>query len=177
MVVGAIPFMLIFRLLHIVAGVLWVGSVFLFVGFIAPSADEVGPSAQPLLTAVVKKRKLGKIIVGLAVTNVVAGWVMWLRNMSLYGSLQDWVTSSFGLVLTIGGVLATTAAIIATIVVGPSVERLIDLGSEIAKSGEPPSAEQQQRIAQLGGRLRTYGATVLALLLLTVVAMATARYW
>ena len=36
-------FMIVFRLLHIVAGVLWVGSAFLFVGFIGPSAAEVGP--------------------------------------------------------------------------------------------------------------------------------------
>jgi hypothetical protein len=57
--IAAATFMLIFRFLHIVAGVLWVGSVFLFVGFIGPSAAEVAPSGQRLLTAAVKKRKVG----------------------------------------------------------------------------------------------------------------------
>jgi uncharacterized membrane protein len=177
MIVAASAFMLTFRLLHIVAGILWVGSVFLFVAFIAPSADDAGPSAQPLLTAVMKKRKLGKVIVGLAVTNVVAGWVLWLKNMTIYGSLEAWVTLRFGLVLTIGGVLATTAAIIGMTVVAPSMERLIDLGHEVTTSGQPPSTEQLQRIAHLRGRLQTSGRTVLALLLLAIVAMATARYW
>jgi hypothetical protein len=74
--VAAMPFMLVFRFLHVVAGVLWVGSAFLFVGFIGPSAAEVGPSAGPLLHAVVKKRKVTKVITGLAAITVVAGWVI-----------------------------------------------------------------------------------------------------
>src|SRR5436309_12076327 len=112
------PFMLIFRFFHILAGVLWVGSAFLFVAFIGPSAAEVGPSAGPLLTAAVKKRKAAKVITGLGVTTVVAGWILWLRDMSLAGSIGDWVTSRFGLVLTIGGVLATITAVVGAVGVG-----------------------------------------------------------
>ena len=52
--------MILFRLIHIVAGTLWVGSAFLFVGIIGPSAAEVGPGALPLLQAAVKKRKVVK---------------------------------------------------------------------------------------------------------------------
>src|SRR6266700_5696111 len=72
-VIAAVPFMLVFRFLHIVTGVLWVGSSFLFVGFIGPSAVEVGPSAGQLLSAAVKKRKASKVIIGLGLTTVVAG--------------------------------------------------------------------------------------------------------
>jgi len=60
--IAAVPFMLVFRFLHIVSGALWFGSAFLFVGIIGPSAAEVGPSAGPLLSAAVKKRKVAKII-------------------------------------------------------------------------------------------------------------------
>jgi hypothetical protein len=69
-----VPFILVFRTLHILAGVLWVGSAFLFVGFIGPSAVEVGPSALPLLAAAVKKRKVAKVITGLGGVTVLAGW-------------------------------------------------------------------------------------------------------
>ena len=41
-------FWVVFRLLHIVAGVLWVGAAFMFGAFIGPSAAEVGPTAGPL---------------------------------------------------------------------------------------------------------------------------------
>ncbi|HYV01774.1 MAG TPA: hypothetical protein VEM93_05485, partial [Actinomycetota bacterium] len=113
--VATAPFFLVFRFFHIVAGVLWVGSAFLFVGFIGPSAAEVGPSAGPLLTAAVKKRRVVKVMTGLGVTNVLAGRVLWLRNMDLYGSLDNWVTSRFGLVITIGAVLASVSMFVGTI--------------------------------------------------------------
>jgi uncharacterized membrane protein len=51
---AADTFMIAFRFLHVVAGILWVGSAFLFVAFLGPSAAEVGPSAGPLMTAAVR---------------------------------------------------------------------------------------------------------------------------
>ena len=174
---AADTFMLVFRTFHILAGVLWVGSAFLFVGFIGPSAVEVGPSAGPLLTAAVKKRKVAKVITVLGAVNVIAGWILWLKNMSLYPSLGDWVTSSFGIVLTIGGVLATISAFVGAIGVGRNVERAVELGGEIAASGGPPTPEQQSRMDQLGRALERHGKTDLLLLVLAVLAMATARYW
>jgi uncharacterized membrane protein len=170
------PFMIVFRLLHIVAGSLWVGSTFLFVGFIGPSAAEVGPSAGPILHAAVKKRKVVKVITGLAITTVVAGWVMWLRDMNQVG-FGDWVTSSFGLVLTIGAVLATITAFVGVLGVGRNVERLVDLGAVVAVNGGPPSPEQQFEIDHLGAEIEKHGKLDLVLLLGAVIAMSTARYW
>ena len=176
-VIAAALFMLVFRFFHIVAGVLWVGSAFLFVAIIGPSAAEVGPAAGPVLTAAVKKRKAARVITGLGITNVLAGWILWLKDMSAYGSLGDWVSSRFGLVITIGGVLATISAFVGAIGVGLGVERLVDAGNEIAASGGPPSIEQQARIDHLSSGLERHGKIDLALLLLAVTAMATARYW
>ncbi len=174
---AASVFMLVFRFLHIVAGTLWVGSAFLFAAFIGPSAAEVGPSAGPLLRVVVKKRKVAKVILGLSVTTVLAGWIMWLRDMDQAGGLGDWLGSSYGLVLTIGGVLATIAGFVGYVGIGLNVERLVDLGGEVDASGGPPSPEQQSRMAHFQSQLEKAGKTDLVLLLLAVTAMATARYW
>ena len=170
-------FMLIFRFLHIVAGAAWFGASFLFVGFIGPSAAEVGPAAGPLLSVAVKKRKVAKVIQRLGMVTVAAGWIMWLRNLDLVGSLGDWVTSSYGLGLTIGGVLATVAFFTGYHGVGRNVERMVDLGDSIAASGGPPSPEQQHQMAHLGAELEKHGKLDLLLLVLAVSAMATARYW
>jgi uncharacterized membrane protein len=169
-------FMLIFRFLHIVAGAAWFGAAFLFVGFIGPSAAEVGPAAGPLLIVAVKKRKVSKVIVWLGMVTVTAGWIMW-RNLDLVGSLGDWVTSSYGLGLTIGGVLAPVAFFTGYFGVGRNVERMVDLGDEIAASGGPPSPEQQQQMEHPGAELEKHGKLDLLLLFLAVTAMATARYW
>jgi hypothetical protein len=170
-------FMIVFRFFHIVAGVLWVGSAFLFVGFIGPSAAEVGPSAGPLLTAAVKKRKVAKVITALGGTTVLAGWILWFHDMGAYGGLHEWTTSAFGIGITIGAVLATFAAFEGAMNVGRNVERLVDLGQEAAAAGGPPSPELQSRMATIGHHLEMHGKLDLIVLVLAVTCMATARYW
>lgn len=175
--IAVAPFMLVFRFLHIVSGALWVGAAFLFVGFIGPSAAEVGPSAGPLLSVAVKKRKVGKVITWLGMITVTAGWVMWIKNVSDYGGLGDWLGTHFGIGLTIGGVLATLTFFVGYLGVDRHVERLVDLGDRIAASGGPPSLEQQTEMERLGAGLEKFGKIDLGLLLLAVTAMSTARYW
>ena len=51
-------FMLVFRVLHIAAGVAWAGSVFLFVVLIQPSAAAIGPAAGPFMMELLGRRKL-----------------------------------------------------------------------------------------------------------------------
>lgn len=140
---AASTFMIVFRLLHIVAGALWVGSAFLFVGFIGPAAAEVGPSAGPLLTAAVKKRKVAKIITWLGMITVTAGWIMSIEHASDFGSVGDWVGTNFGLGITIGAVLASVTFFVGYLGVGRNIERLVDMGDELAATGGPPSPEQQ----------------------------------
>jgi hypothetical protein len=101
----------------------------------------------------VKKRKVPKVITGLGFTTVIAGWILWLRDLNDHGSLGDWLGSNFGLVLTIGAVLATIAAFLGAFGVGRNVERLVDMGDTVAASGGPPTPEQQARIEHLGGEI------------------------
>jgi hypothetical protein len=169
--------MIVFRFLHIVSGALWVGSAFLFVGFIGPSAAEVGPSAGPLMSAAVKKRKVATVITILGAVTVTAGWIMWFRDMNDYGGIGSWLDSAFGKGITTGAVLATITFFIGYLGVGRNVERLVSLGDEIATSGGPPSPEQAASLSRIGTALEKHGKLDLVLLLLAVSAMATARYW
>ncbi len=171
-----VPLMFVLRFFHIVAGVLWVGSAFLFVAIIGPSAAEVGPSAGPLLHVAVKERKVTKLISVLGMVTVAAGWLMWLYNAHHFG-LHTWVTWSFGIGITIGAVIATGAFFSGYYGVGRNVERMVDLGDEIRAAGGPPSDEQQSRMAALGAELKKHGQIDLVMLLVAVACMATARYW
>lgn len=170
------PFMLIFRFLHIVSGSLWVGSTFLFSGFIGPTAAELGPAAGPMLGGLVKKRKLPAVIKALSGVTVLAGWLLWFRDLDLYGGLGNWLGSSFGVVLTIGAVLATIAFVIGMVAIAPNVEKLVDLGAEIAGAGQP-TPEQGAEMGRTQKTLETASKIDLVLLLFAVSAMATARYW
>jgi hypothetical protein len=169
--------MLVLRFVHIVGGVLWVGAVFLLTMFVGPSAAEAGPSSGPLMSALVKKRRVGRVLGALAVTTVVAGWWMWLIGVAEVGSVESYVGSTFGLVLTIGGVLATIAAAVGIPGVARPTERLVDLGDEIRASGGPPTEAQRTEMDGIRAMVRRNGLIVLVLLILAVGAMATARYW
>ena len=170
------PLMIVLRLFHIVGGALWFGSAFLFAGFIGPAAAETAPASGVLMSAVVKKRRVAEVIKWLAITTVVAGWAIWLK-LGLAAGVDVWVTSTYGLVLTIGGVLATAAAYFGITGIGNNVEKLVAIGDEVAASGGPPTPEQGAEMARLGAEIQRHSKIDLALLFLAVAAMATARYW
>jgi len=177
MVADTHVFYVVFRLLHIVAGALWVGSAFMFGAFIGPSAAEVAPTAGPLFGVLVHKRKLPAVIEGLGGVTVLAGWIMWLGRMNEYGGIGNWLDTTFGQVLTIGAILATTAFFVGWFGVGKNVERLVALGDRIAAGGAPPTAEQGAEMGRIQKSLEVAGKVDLVLLLLAVAAMSTARYW
>jgi hypothetical protein len=129
------------------------------------------------MTAAVKKRRVTKAITALGGRDLRPGGMDPLaEEHELVPLTGDWGSSSFGLVLTSGGVLATISPFVGAIGVRRGVEQLIDARNEVAASGGPPTP-QQARIDKLSARIKRYGRIDLALLLLAVTAMATARYW
>jgi len=171
------PLMIVLRTFHILGGALWFGMAFLFTGFLGPAAGELGPAAGPVMSNLVKKRKIATVIAALAITTVIAGWTLWLKNALAYPSIGDWLTSPFGLVLTLGGIVATFAAQYGIRGIGNNVERLVAVGDEVAASGGPPTAEQGAALARLGAEIEKHSKVDIVLLFVAVFAMATARYW
>ena len=82
-----------------------------------------------------------------------------------------------GIVLTIGGLLVTFAGYYGITGIGNNVERVVELGDQIAASGGPPTPEQGARLAHLGAEIEKHSKVDLVLLFAAVFAMATARYW
>lgn len=169
-------FMVIFRILHIVFGVAWVGSLFMLVFFLQPSVAAIAPAGAPVMAELLGKRKFVDRIIQIASVTVVAGLVLYWIDWQDRGSFGDWVGSSFGLMLTIGMVLSLVALGVGVLGTRPNVVRLLALGRQVAESGGPPSPEVAAEIAAIQGRTKIFARTSLALLVLAVVAMATARY-
>jgi hypothetical protein len=139
MMLAAEPYMIVFRSIHILCGVLWVGSTFLFSVFIGPAAQEVGPSAGPLFHKLVVDRRVTKVITGIATATVAAGLFVYWRDWQLAGSLGDFVGTDFGLVLTIGAVLGITALIWGYLQVGERIEEMVEFAGRAMTDAGPPS--------------------------------------
>jgi putative copper export protein len=167
-------YMVVLRIVHVVAGVFWVGAVFLLIGFIAPTARELGPPAAPFLAHLAGKKRITEVILAAAGVTILAGLLMYWR---VSGGLDpDWIGSAYGLTLTIGAISGIVAFVIGLTVVRPTNNATLALGREIAEGGGPPTPEQAARMQALQARGRTTGRILLLLLLVAVAAMASAQY-
>jgi len=169
-------YMLVFRIVHILAGVAWVGSVFLFVVYLQPSAAAIAPAGAPFLAELLGRRRLVDGIIGMAATSVTGGLFLYWRDWHAYGSFGNWIGSAFGAVLTVGAVASLVALGIGVFVTRPNVVRLLALGRQVAQSGGPPPPEIAAEMGAIQTRLKIFARVSLGLLAVAVLTMATARY-
>ena len=173
---GTDGFMVLFRLIHIVAGVFWVGSLFLFVMFLQPAAAAIAPAGAPLMNELLGKRRLVDRIIALGVITIAAGLVMYWKDWHDMASFSDWIGSNFGLALTIGGLCAITALALGIFVTRPNLMRLLALGRQSAEAGGPPGPEVVAEIGAIQQRLKVFARIGFALLVVAVALMSTGRY-
>ena len=174
---AAEPYMLVFRILHIVGGVLWVGSTFMLSVFLGPSVAEVGPSAGPLMHKLVVERRVTQVITAIAIVTVVAGGFVYWHNVQIAGSLGDFVDTTFGLVLTVGAVLGIAAMFWGISRVGNKIEQMVHYADGAMPVEGPPPREVVAELDRRGATLKRDSIVDLALQLGAVLAMSTARYW
>jgi hypothetical protein len=165
---------ILFRLLHIVFGVLWVGGLGLLVMFILPAVGALGPVGGQFMQHIIKNTKLTTFMPAIGGVTVVSGFWLYWHDMSVSGGTFG--ASRQGMTLGLGGLLGTVALIVGGIMTGGSAGKIAKISSAAAAAGGPPSAEQMAQIGVLQARMRLGARISFALLLLAVVAMAVARY-
>lgn len=164
-------FAVVLRIIHIVAGVLWVGGAGLFFFYLEPAINRLGPDAEKFVDEVVNRRKIPIYFVTLSTLTVVAGVILYWRDFGLTIN-----TSPFGLALSLGGLTALVAWLGGNLLIPRTLGQLMAVGAEMKASAGPPSAELMSRMHAIQERLRLIGLIDIALLLFAVVAMASARY-
>lgn len=167
-------YLVVLRVLHILAGVFWVGASFMTILFLQPTAREIGPAAAPFMGHLAGKKRLADWVLGAAGLTILAGVLMYWR---VSGGLDpDWVASATGISLTIGAACAIAAFALGLSVVRPTILATLAVGREVAASGGPPTPEQQERLQALSKRSKDVGKVIVPLLVVAVIGMASARY-
>jgi uncharacterized membrane protein len=169
-------YMVIFRLIHILVGVAWVGSVFLLVTQIQPTAAAIAPAGAPFMFELLGKRRLVERIIGMGVVTVVAGLFLYWRDWHACPSFGDWIGSNFGATLTVGAIAAIAALSIGIAVTRPKVDQMLALMRQIGGSGGAPVPELVAQLGAIQARLRVAARASLVLLVIAVIAMSSARY-
>ncbi len=168
-------YMVALRIVHIATGVIWVGSLFVVVVFIQPSAAALGPAGAPFMSELRRRRFVDVVFID-ALFTVLAGAFLYWHDWHLFPSFGDWIDSSFGASLTVGGLLAIAGLGVAAAVTRPTIGRLVAVGKQVAESNGSPTPEAAARIGALQHRLVVAERVSFALVLSAVVAMASARY-
>jgi hypothetical protein len=164
---------IVLRLLHIVSGAFWVGSIVLAVLFIEPTAKAFGTTGERFLAYALFRMRLLPILVGAATVTIGTGAALyWIAS----GGLRvEWITTSTGLGFTAGALAALAAYAIALIVLKPQFDRLATLlDNPPASEVEAPSPLGESEMDE--AQLRRWSLIQVSLLLFAIAAMATARY-
>jgi uncharacterized membrane protein len=172
----ASAYMTVFRIVHIMAGIAWGGSVYLLVVYVQPSAAAVGPAGAPFMMQLLGKRRLVDGLIGLGSITLIGGLFLYWHDWHAYGSFSNWIGSRFGTVITIGAVSAIVALAFGIFGTRPNVKRLLALGSQVATTGGPPSPEQAQQIARIQRLLKVLARVSLAFIGIAALCMAAGRY-
>jgi hypothetical protein len=167
-------YMVVLRIVHILAGVFWVGAAFTTILFLQPTAREVGPAAGPFMAYLAGKKRLIDWVLRAAGLTILAGLLMYWR---VSGGLDgDWITSAQGLALTIGALCGIGAFSLGLSVVRPSIMATLSIGAEVGASGGPPTPEQAAKLQELQTRGKAVGQIIVPLLVIAVSGMAAWRY-
>lgn len=158
------------RIIHIVAGVFWVGGAALFFLYLEPTINKLGPDAEKFVDEMVNRRKVPIYFMTISTLTVAAGVILYWRD---YGGID---TSATGLAFGLGGLAALVAWLGGNLLIPRTLGQLTAIAAEIRTAGGPPSGELAARMHATQERLRLIGMIDLVLLVFAVAAMASARY-
>src|SRR5438093_1609691 len=138
------PLLIALRLLHIVAGVFWVGGIMVVAGFVLPSVRALGPAGGAMMNQLGQVRKLPLRL-------LIAGWVTVLSGITLYlrdGSIggEAWYGSWSGRIFGFGGVIAIVTVLMGTFFNLPTARRMTAVGLQLQSGATPELAAEMQRL-------------------------------
>jgi hypothetical protein len=167
--------LLILRLIHVVAGILWGGSAIFLLFFVKPSVKAIGASGPQFMQSLVERRKAPLFMVGSSFLTVVSGGILYWFSSA--GFKIAWISTGPGIGFTIGAFTGLVAFLFGNFGIGPTSEKLGKLGAQIAASGKPPSPEQVSQLQALEKRLNFSEQVDFIMMVIAMLTMATARYW
>lgn len=160
------------RVFHIVAGGFWLGVMMLNAGFLLPAVQASGPAGGQVMKQIVQVRKLPLFINIAVLTTLISGGILFWWSSG--GLSSAWLSSRFGISLTIGALLVVVVALMGYLINAPTARRFGQLAAQSANGA--PAAETICEMQRLQKRLLLATRLAAVLLAMSTAAMAAARY-
>jgi len=164
---------IILRIIHILAGALWVGAAFFNILFLQPTIRATGADGQKVSQYMVRKTRMTTYVYAVATLNFLAGLILYII---ITGFRPAFLMSGYGLTLTIGALAGIISWIMVVFLVRGIFSRMAAIGQMIQSQGGTPTPEQVGEMQSLAKRLGSLGNYNLVFMAIAVVGMSTARY-
>jgi uncharacterized membrane protein len=165
--------LLVLRIIHILGGIIWVGTALFSATFLMPAIGMAGPAGGAVITAL-GKRGMFKTIPIVAGITILAG--LRLMMIDSAGFTAAYFQSGSGLVFTIGGAFGIAALMFFTLVGTPAFARSALIGQQMAQASEAARGKLQTELNALRARGKFASQTSAILLVFASIAMAIGRY-
>jgi uncharacterized membrane protein len=162
--------MIVLRVIHIGAGILWGGGALVMEFFIGRTIKDTGDVGQKFVQHLMNKVRMHNFMTAAAVSAVLSGVILYWIDSNGFSSA--WMRSGAGIGFGIGAAFGLIAFVSGAIF-GGSNARLAELGAHI--QGKPTN-EQLSQIQSIQKRISTVSPIHVISMILTMVFMATARY-
>lgn len=160
---------LLLRIIHIGAGIFWVGGTLITTFFIGPTVGATAEAGQKFIGYFMNNLKFSQRMSAAAGSTVLAGLLLY--GMDAQGGA--WARSGAGIGFGLGAIAAIVGMVYG-ILIGRTLKSLVQLSSQIQGK---PSAEQATQLQNLQKQQRTYSNITVIALIIAVLFMATARYF
>jgi uncharacterized membrane protein len=159
------------RIIHIVAGIFWVGGTLIMTFFIGPTIGAIGESGQTFVGHLMNNLKFSNRMSAAAGSSILAGFILyWIDSQ---GFTSAWMSSGAGRGFGIGAAFALIGLVFG-IMVGRSTKAMAQLGAQMQGK---PSPEQLTQMQELRKRQATFSIIAAVTLILATIFMAIARYF
>lgn len=157
------------RIIHIGAGVFWVGGTLIMTFFVAPTVGATGESGQKFVMHLMNNLKFSNRMSAAAGSTILAGLILYGLDAR---AGTAWLRSNFAIGLGIGAGFALIGFIFG-ILLGRTTKAMAQLGAQMQGK---PSPEQLGQMQALQKRQATVSMIAVWSLVLAVTFMAIARY-
>lgn len=164
---------LILRIVHIVAGTLWVGTGVFNAVLLMPVLNGLGPSAGPVMAGL-RKRGLYVFLPTVSLVTILAGLrLMWLTSG---GFSAAYFATAHGATYAVAGAAAITTWLLGMTVSKPTMVRIGRLTAELTTADESRRVAVGSELAAAQRTSRRLSIVLTTLLLMSATGMAVARY-
>lgn len=163
---------ILLRVLHVVLGVFWGGTILFNAFFLQPALRDAGPDGAKVMAGMVKRHMMTVVPIAAILTILSGLWLYWrLSN----GFDHHYVHSAAGATYGLGGLAGIIALAVGLSMIRPNMTRAAAIMQHAPAAG-PEREAAMAEARRLRERAASANNVVTVLMVGTLLAMAVARY-